>query len=190
MMAESRALLASAFAVSLALHALTLLLPSPWTGAPGPAIKSDLALLTARLEPRVEPQAATEVLKNTLDRESPERRPEKAPARPTEAERKAKMRSSLARAERLPEKQLNEALGRLSETLFYPPEALAKGLEGEVVLLIELGDGGRIAAASVASGSGHVLLDDAALRAARRLGALNPALAGKAILLPVRFRIL
>jgi periplasmic protein TonB len=190
MMAESRALLPSAFAVSLALHALTLLLPNPWTGLPGPAVKSDLAFLTARLEPRVAPHAATEVLKNTLDRESPERRPEKTPARPSEAERKAKMRGSLARAERLPEKQLSEALGRLSETLFYPPEALAKGLEGEVVLLLELGEGGRIAAASVASGSGHAVLDEAALRAARRLGALNPALAGKAILLPVRFRIL
>jgi len=76
MMAESRALLPSALAVSLALHALTLLLPNPWTGLPGPAVKSDLAFLTARLEPRVAPQAATEVLKNTLDRESPERRPE------------------------------------------------------------------------------------------------------------------
>ena len=103
MMPESPALLPSAFAVSLALHALTLLLPSPSTGVSAPAVKSDLAFLTARLEPPVAPQAATEVLKNTLDREPSERRPEKAPARPTEAERKAKMRSSLARAERLPE---------------------------------------------------------------------------------------
>ena len=81
-------------------------------------------------------------------------------------------------------------LGRLNETLLYPPEALKRGLEGEVVLMLELDERGRIVAASVASGSGHALLDEAALRAARRLGALGPSVAGKAILLPVRFRIL
>jgi protein TonB len=59
-----------------------------------------------------------------------------------------------------------------------------------VVVLLELDAEGRIVAASVASGSGHAILDEAAVVATRRLGALGPALGGKAILLPVRFRLL
>jgi protein TonB len=92
--------------------------------------------------------------------------------------------------EPLPAAQLAETLERLSEVLLYPPEALRLGLEGEVVLLLELGESGRIVEASVASSSGHALLDQAALKAVARLGALSPGSAGKAILLPVRFRIL
>lgn len=94
------------------------------------------------------------------------------------------------RAERLSPEQLRETLGRLSEELMYPADALRRGLEGEVVILVELGEGGRILDASIASGSGHQPLDDAAVRAVKRLGTLGPASAHKSILLPVRFRIL
>jgi protein TonB len=94
------------------------------------------------------------------------------------------------RAERLSPEQLRETLGRLSEELLYPADALRRGLEGEVVILVELGEGGRILDASIASGSGHQPLDDAAVRAVKRLGTLGPASAHKSILLPVRFRIL
>jgi protein TonB len=94
------------------------------------------------------------------------------------------------RAERLSPEQLRETLGRLSEELLYPADALRRGLEGEVVILVELGEGGQILGASIASGSGHQPLDDAAVRAVKRLGTLGPASANKSILLPVRFRIL
>lgn len=94
-----------------------------------------------------------------------------------------------ARAERLPPEALRETLGRLSEEMLYPPEALRRGLEGEVVILVELGENGRILDASVASGSGHAELDAAAVRAVRKIGTLGPSSANKAILLPVRFRI-
>jgi protein TonB len=93
-------------------------------------------------------------------------------------------------AERLNPDQLRETLGRLSEELLYPADALRRGLEGEVVILVELGEDGRILGASVASGSGHQALDDAAVRAVKRLGSLGPASAHKSILLPVRFRII
>lgn len=93
-------------------------------------------------------------------------------------------------AERLSPEQLRETLGRLSEELLYPADALRRGLEGEVVILVELGDDGRILDASIASGSGHPTLDDAAVRAVKRLGTLGPASAHKSILLPVRFRII
>ena len=93
-------------------------------------------------------------------------------------------------AERLSPEQLRETLGRLSEELLYPADALRRGLEGEVVILVELGEAGRILEASIASGSGHPTLDDAAVRAVKRLGTLGPGSAHKSILLPVRFRII
>jgi len=96
----------------------------------------------------------------------------------------------IERAESLPPEVLRETLGRLSEEMLYPPEALQRGLEGEVVILVELGENGRILDASVASGSGHRVLDDAAVRAVRKIGTLGPSSAGKTILLPVRFKII
>lgn len=94
------------------------------------------------------------------------------------------------RAERLSGSELRETLGRLSEEMLYPADALKRGLEGEVVILVELGEGGVIRDASVASGSGHSSLDEAAVRAVRKLGSLGPATAHRTVLLPVRFRIL
>jgi protein TonB len=93
-------------------------------------------------------------------------------------------------AERLSQQELSETMTRLSETMLYPSEALKRGLEGEVVILVELGAGGRIIDAGVASGSGHAVLDEAAVRAVIRLGTLGPSTANRTILLPVRFRIL
>lgn len=95
-----------------------------------------------------------------------------------------------APAEELSPNELRETLGRLSETILFPPEALERGLQGEVTLLVELGEGGRILEASVASGSGHRILDEAAVRAVLKLGTLGPSSANKSIVLPVRFRIL
>jgi protein TonB len=95
-----------------------------------------------------------------------------------------------APAEQLSPNELRETLGRLSETMLFPPEALERGLEGEVTLLVQLGENGRILDASIASGSGYQILDAAAVRAVLKLGTLGPSSANKSILLPVRFRIL
>jgi len=154
---------------------------------PGP--KSPLVLEVRFKEARpLEIAPPPRVIKNTLDeyREPPAARPRTGP--PPEPARRTVARLAPP-AEPLPEKDLDATLERLSDTLLYPPEALRRGLEGEVVLLIDLDDGGRILGASVASSSGHAILDDAAMRAALRLGSLGPGSAGKAILLPVRFRI-
>lgn len=72
--------------------------------------------------------------------------------------------------------------------LFYPEEAIARGLEGEVLVLIVIDEGGQVVAARVEQGSGHRLLDDAALHAVRSLRSL-PAEAPREALLPVRFRL-
>jgi len=71
---------------------------------------------------------------------------------------------------------------------FYPEEAIARGLEGEVLVLIIIDENGQVTAARVEQGSGHRILDDAALRAVRSLRSL-PADAPREALLPVRFRL-
>ena len=82
---------------------------------------------------------------------------------------------------------LRRAQAALSKHLFYPPEAVALGLEGEVILLLILSDSGQLVAALIARSSGHALLDRAALDAAQRIGALpgNP----RETLFPVTFRL-
>ncbi len=71
---------------------------------------------------------------------------------------------------------------------FYPEEAIARGLEGEVLVLIIISEDGQVTAARIEQGSGHRILDDAALRAVRSLRSL-PADAPREALLPVRFRL-
>lgn len=71
---------------------------------------------------------------------------------------------------------------------FYPAEAIARGLQGEVLVLLLLAPDGSVMAARIEQGSGHGLLDDAALRAVRALRSL-PADAPRETLIPVRFRL-
>ena len=82
---------------------------------------------------------------------------------------------------------LRRAQAALSKHLFYPPEAVAMGLEGEVILLLSLTESGQLVSAAIARSSGHAMLDHAALDAARKLGALpgNP----RQTLFPVSFRL-
>jgi protein TonB len=77
---------------------------------------------------------------------------------------------------------------RLAEHVYYPEEAIARGLEGEVRLLLTLDDSGAIVEAQVADSSGHAILDQAAVRAAHAMGKLT-GVARREIILPVRFRL-
>ncbi len=190
LMADDRRAFSLALGASLALHMAGLALGElalRFTAMPPP---NALPVLEVRLEMLRPPEATAvpSVIKNTLDP-----KPETAMAEPQPRPPRKEPSPSVARlappAETLPEQDLGATLERLSETLFYPPEALRRGLEGEVILLLDLGEEGRILGASVASGSGYGILDDAAVRAALRLGSLGPASANKAVLLPVRFRI-
>lgn len=74
------------------------------------------------------------------------------------------------------------------EGLFYPEEAIRRGLQGEALVLLMLDENGQVAAARIEESSGHPLLDEAALRAVRRLRSL-PGDAPTESLLPVHFRI-
>ena len=81
--------------------------------------------------------------------------------------------------------RLMEQLGR---ELPYPPEAIERGLQGEALVLLFLDASGNAIAARLESSSGHALLDEAALRAARSLRSL-PDSAPREALFPVRFRL-
>ncbi|HNO58594.1 MAG TPA: energy transducer TonB, partial [Accumulibacter sp.] len=77
---------------------------------------------------------------------------------------------------------------KLSNHLYYPPEAVARGLEGEVRLLLELDDDGTIREVGVVASSGHRLLDQAAVNAALRMGRIASSQA-RQMILPVSFRL-
>ncbi len=89
--------------------------------------------------------------------------------------------------QRLAGAPLRQAQAALSQHLFYPPEAITRGLEGEVILLLSMSDTGQLAAVELARSSGHALLDQAALDAARRIGSLPGA--RRQMLFPVSFRL-
>jgi len=78
-------------------------------------------------------------------------------------------------------------MAALAREEFYPREAIARGLEGRVVLLLTFDAAGRLAILEIASSSGHPILDNAALTAAQRIGSLPGV--RRQVLLPVEFRL-
>jgi len=166
--------LLSALLLSLLVHTLTFapnLLPAPGREPPPPPLQ-------ARLQA---PPPAPEVVPLTL----PEQPPGASP--PPIKSRSAKTAPSPTAAGWQQEirRQFSEQQRRGE---FYPAEAIARGLQGEALVLLLLAPDGSVAAARIEQSSGHDLLDDAALRAVRALRAL-PADAPRETLLPVRFRL-
>ncbi len=75
----------------------------------------------------------------------------------------------------------------------YPKEAQLRGLEGEVVISLDLSADGRVVKAKLHKSSGHDILDDSALRFAEALEFV-PARQGTTpvpanVLLPIRYRL-
>jgi protein TonB len=85
-----------------------------------------------------------------------------------------------------PRAELKPAAARPS-LQFYPREAVLRGLEGEVLVSVTLDARGRVVAARLERGSGHAILDEAALVAARTLKSLPPG--EREATLPVRFKL-
>jgi protein TonB len=71
---------------------------------------------------------------------------------------------------------------------FYPLGAVERGWEGEALVQIFLDDNGHVIAARIERSSGHALLDEAALNAARLLRSL-PADGVEEAVIPVIFRL-
>lgn len=80
------------------------------------------------------------------------------------------------------------ALQQIAERPFYPEEAITLGLEGEALVRLFLDESGNAITARLEHSSGHAILDEAAVRAARTVHSL-PAGTPTEILLPVRFRL-
>jgi protein TonB len=162
-----------ALALSLALHG-SLLLPDLLkrrsAAPPSPALQAQL-----RLPPRPETAPAEPLLKNTID-------PEEAPPTLKPAAAAPVAPKTVARRE------VRAAQRKLSEHLFYPPEAIARGIEGEVRLLVRLSADGAVDDVSIAASSGYPVLDNAAVRAAYAMGSLTGA-SSRELILPVIFRL-
>jgi len=180
-----------ALALSFALHGAVLLpdifkrLP---TTPPPPALQ---ALL--RLPPPPEPPRAEPLLKNAIDEEvapkEVEPPPPPPPPKPVEPARKAEPKLVPKNAPKDAQKRdIQIAQRKLSEQQFYPPEAVARNIEGEVRLIIKLSDSGAVEDVSVAASSGHAILDNAAVRAAYAMGSLT-GVASRELVLPVIFRL-
>ncbi|MEW6514391.1 MAG: TonB family protein [Pseudomonadota bacterium] len=158
-----------ALAASLAMHVVALI-PAPWWLPREPA---PLPPLAVHLPP---PEAARELATQPEMLEKPA---DAVPPTPT---------SALAdRPRELKGRALDSAMAALAREEFYPREAIERGWEGRVVLLLAIDAAGRVTGIEVASSSGHAILDDAALRAATRITALPGG--RRQVLLPVEFRL-
>lgn len=93
----------------------------------------------------------------------------------------------LAAPKQIQGESLRRAQASLSRHLYYPPEAVAQGMEGETILLLTLTETGQLVTVEIARSSGHALLDQAALDAARRIGRLSGG--QRQMLFPVSFRL-
>ena len=165
-----------ALALSLALHAGLVvpdLLGRRLATPQRPALQAAL-----RLPPKPETPPAEPLLKNTID---PEEAAPAAKPPPPAAPPVSKPRSAAKREVQIAQK-------KLSQHLFYPPEAIARGIEGEVRLILKLSADGAVDSASIAASSGSPLLDNAAIKAAYAMGRLTGA-TSRELILPVVFRL-
>lgn len=171
-----------AIALSLALHG-GLLLPDALkrltAAPPPPALQA-----TLRLPPRPE-TSAEPLLKNTLDDE-PAPKTVKAPTPAPEPKKSAA--KPQPKTKPVIKREVQAAQKKLAQHLYYPPEAVARGIEGEVRLRITLTEDGSIADVNIAASSGHPILDNAAIKAAYATGRLSGATT-RELILPVIFRL-
>lgn len=166
-----------ALAASLVLHAALLFpygaLLRPVAVPPVPAVPLHATLTAPALATQPEESVAPV-------EERPVEPPAAVPPGPTFRKAEPKPKPLSGRA-------LNTALAALAREEFYPRAAIERGLEGRVVLLLTLDAAGTVTAVEVASGSGHGILDAAALQAAARIGTLPGG--QRQVLLPVEFRL-
>lgn len=171
-----------AVALSLLLHAAVIGLPGIGF-LRGPDLNRfplEARLLSSAPKTPQDPDAA--LLKDTLTEESPDRSPaattlDIVPRDPQASAADAPAPADIKQAKRKP-----------AQHRFYPQEAAAQGIEGEVRLRLTLDAAGRLVDVQIAASSGHAELDQAALRAARALSPL-PGLGVREMILPVVFRL-
>jgi periplasmic protein TonB len=179
--------LGRALAISLLLHA-ALIAAMARLDSPSPLLKTPaLPVLNVALpEKPVEAQPPMPAQPPLLLPESTPRHA--SAAKPVAAARQPREDAPSVARQRLAGEAARQAMQQLSRELYYPPEAVERGLEGEALVLLFLDASGNAIAARLEASSGHALLDDAAVKAARTLRSL-PDSAPREALLPVRFRL-
>lgn len=172
-----------AFALSFVVHggllAPTVLKRFP-DSPPRPALRAELRLPPK--PPLAMPDPADALLKNTLEAEKAEKIDERPPVRQVPAVAAKPVKRAA------PQREVRAAQRKISEHLFYPPEAVARGLEGEVRLIVKLGADGAVEDVHVGASSGYPILDNAAIKAAYAMGRLTGA-TSRELILPVIFRL-
>jgi protein TonB len=152
---------------------------------PAPVMMLEAVLLeppVAAEVPELEPEPASSVAEPP-PLEAP--RPVEPPAPPPVAVPPAP--TFTPKSPELPSKAMNSAMAEKIKQEYYPREAIARGLEGDVVVLLILKPSGEVTGAMVATSSGHAILDEAAMAAAWRITSLPAGL--RQFLLPVQFRL-
>lgn len=193
-MNRSRSFLGRALALSLVLHAAMIAVVAQLIAPARPAALPARADLKVWMRDRLALPDAPAQPQLLLPREPPRHANAAAPAGADRTQRDAPtltappVVSQPASLPRLSAEAALRAAEQLQRELPYPPEAIERGLQGEALVLLFLDPSGNAIAARLESSSGHALLDDAAVRAARTLRAL-PASAPREALLPVRFRL-
>lgn len=172
--------LGQALAMSVLLHGV--LLAAGWwfvEGAKHNPTAPDSKALSAVLPPLPKPRVAPQPALHLPDQLRSARRV--TPPSPPVIARKSDGAASSTTLVR-------QAMTEVAKHLLYPPEAVARGLEGDALVMIFLDESGAVVAARVERGSGHAILDQAAVAAARQVRSL-PAAGVREVLLPVRFRL-
>lgn len=166
-----------ALALSLALHGGLFLVDAFKRLSAAPPRQALQAVLRPLPEPETPPPDP--VLKNTLeaDETPPAAAKPPPPAKTPQADRR-----------NAGQREVRAAQKKLSKHLYYPPEAAGRGIEGDVHLLLTLAPGGRIVDVHIAAGSGHPVLDNAAVKAAYAMGAVGET-GARELILPVIFRL-
>ena len=184
MISRAHPFLGKALAISIVLHAVLIAAPG-WRGKPpAPAhltvwLRESLA--TPELQASEPPLPMPMLPKLLLPGETARN------ANATKPAAKSAVRQT-ASLQQLSGEAAHSAGDQIARELLYPPEAIERGQQGEALVLLFLDESGNAIAARLEASSGHTLLDDAAVRAARTLRAL-PASAPREALLPVRFRL-
>jgi protein TonB len=173
--------LAAACVLSLLLHAALLASSLLRLPAPPPHEALQATLLPEPLPPPVSLIAPDAPPAEMTPAAEPQPKPErKAEPKPPAASHDAR-RFTATEAARM-------AMRQIAQQPYYPEEAIARGLQGQAVVRLFLDESGNAIAARLESSSGHAILDEAAVRAARAVRSL-PAGAPGEVLLPVRFRL-
>ena len=173
-----------AFSLSLALH-ISVLLPDALkrlaVAPPRPVLQASL-----RLPPIPVPEVPPEepLLKNTFEAQETT----EPPALPAPPPPPPQVTPPKPQPKAVAKREIQAAQRKLSQHLFYPTEAVERGIEGEVRLILKLNANGGVDEVDIAASSGHAILDNAAIKAAYAMGKLTGA-TSRELILPVIFQL-